>query len=165
MEFTLQIVRMLHEDHMAKLQFLDRLRGLITRQSTGDPPAADDHDFSALATTLTAEFSQTPDAHFALEEEKLFPLLAGAGEDEIGSLLTQEHREIEETAGNLLRAMKKFTNADTQTWPEFRRLAAALIGQLTDHIEKEEAALLPLLEETLSEDDDRDLTLVYAESR
>ncbi len=165
MEFTRQIVRMLHEDHMAKLRFLDRIRGLVASHDADNPPPPDDHEFGAVAALIAVEFAHAPDAHFALEEEKLFPLLADEGEAEIGALLTEEHREIEQTAGELLQATGLAKNAAPQSWATFRRLANALAGQLSDHIDKEEAALLPLLDETLSEDIDRELTLVYAENR
>ncbi len=46
--------------------------------------------------------------------------------------------------------------------PEFRALAFELAERLVTHVQKEEMALLPALDDLLDEDADRELQLAYA---
>lgn len=164
MEFARQITRMLKEDHEQKLQLLSRLDSAAR---SAVPPVAGDRDTDRLMGDIIGALGQTPEPHFALEEDELFPRLAASGEDDIGALLTEEHRAIEQVGAALveLAARGRAQPLSDEEWASFRRTAMELVTVMTSHIEKEDLALLPMLEEILDEDEDRELALAYSEVR
>ena len=50
------------------------------------------------------------------------------------------------------------------SWTQFRATAAELIERMIAHIQKEEMALLPMLEELLDDETDMELSTDYASS-
>ncbi len=101
--------------------------------------------------------------HFALEEDGLFPLLAAAGEGDLGRLLTEEHAVILPLGRRVAALAREGARDgfDAAGWRDFRRLGLEFAGLLTAHAEKEEIGLLPVLEEILAADDDRRLADAY----
>ncbi len=165
-ETSLNVTRTLHNEHMAVLSLLDRF-GAFLRKQADRPPATGDaatmNILSELATALAGEIS----AHFAFEEESLFPRLAEAGEGEFAEMLTEEHGEIRPVAERIIALadggrMSGFSPTD---WAEFRRLGALLIDLLGDHAQKEEMALLRALDDILDEAEDERLSAQYADRR
>ena len=55
-----------------------------------------------------------------------------------------------------------FTDA---SWLQFRQSGVELIERMISHIQKEEMALLPMLEDIIDEDEDADLMMTYSEMR
>ena len=53
---------------------------------------------------------------------------------------------------------------DAESWNQFRRLGAELCGQLSAHIQKEEMALLPLLEDNMDAETESQLVSEYLEN-
>ena len=69
----------------------------------------------------------------------------------IGAHLTEEHdamRPLGERIAALARAAESTGFADAD-WEEFRRLGREFIERMLVHVQKEEMALLPLLEEAM----------------
>ncbi|MEO8508240.1 MAG: hemerythrin domain-containing protein, partial [Betaproteobacteria bacterium] len=100
----------------------------------------------------------------AFEERELFPRMGDAGDGDMAALLIEEHEAIRAVAGELLPLTHAATagTLDDAGWDALRRLALEMVERQVAHIQKETMALLPLLEDLLDEDDDRELAFAYA---
>jgi iron-sulfur cluster repair protein YtfE (RIC family) len=147
MEFNRHISRRLHEEHVATLALWGRLESVL---------AAGRHD-GALLKSAAASLERELDRHFRFEEAELFPRLAAAGEADIGELLREEHETIR-AAG--MRFIKLVSNEITD--PEAKRLGLELAERLVSHVQKEEMALLPALDDFIDEETDHELDSAYA---
>jgi iron-sulfur cluster repair protein YtfE (RIC family) len=147
MEFNRHISRRLHEEHVATLALWGRLEAAL---------AAGRHD-AALLKSAAASLERELDRHFRFEEAELFPRLAEAGEADIGELLREEHETIR-AAG--MRFIKLVSNEITN--PEVKRLGLELAERLVSHVQKEEMALLPALDDFIDEETDHELDSAYA---
>lgn len=146
MDYNRQISRRLHEEHDATLALWGRVEQSVL--SGVDDPALLAQARSALVDELNR--------HFEFEEKDLFPRLAQAGESDIAGLLEEEHAAIRATA-------ERFSDLSaTPSGPQFRAIALALTEQLVAHVQKEEMALLPMLEDLLDEQADAELAMAYA---
>ena len=167
MEFVHNVARMLHDEHLAAMGLLNRMNDVFLARSHDAPPDIDDISTRNLLSDVSGAISTEISGHFDFEEEDLFPLLEDAGEASISKLLTEEHRIIT-PLGNQLVAQSKQATRDgfsQESWKEFRHLVTEFIERLSSHIHKEETGLVPLIDEILDEDIDRDLTNKYALSR
>jgi hemerythrin-like domain-containing protein len=157
MPFTRQTPQALDDEHRATLALLDRLEHSLTR--------GDLADWSAQARPLLGLIDTEVAHHFGFEEEALFPRLADAGDGDIAALLAQEHDDIREI-GTELRPLAQVLAAhgtlDGAPKAAFRRLGLELVERMVSHIQKETMALLPLLEDLLDEDTDRELAMAHA---
>ncbi len=162
-----QVARMLHEEHVAVFALLQRLDAALTRYGLDAAPAADDPDMGRLLDDLAAAVEVEIATHFAFEEDALFPLLVDNGEAELVAQLSEEHRAILPAGEKLARAARTArAHGFTQdAWPAFRQDAADFTQRLARHAEAEEAALVPLLDDLLDEDEDGRLSLAYAAMR
>lgn len=149
MEFNRRISRRLHEEHVATLALWGRLESAL---------AAGRHD-AALLKSAAASLERELDRHFRFEEAELFPRLAEAGEGDIGELLREEHETIR-AAG--MRFIKLVSNEITN--PEVKILGLELAERLVNHVQKEEMALLPALDDFIDEETDHELDSAYAET-
>jgi hemerythrin-like domain-containing protein len=78
-------------------------------------------------------------------------------------LLAEEHETIREAA-SALRELLALPQPDTAARQRLRTLGLELAERLVAHVQKEEMALLPALEDLIDEETDRELALAYAES-
>ena len=150
MHFQYSAPRILHDDHMASLALLADVERLVLARKA--PPSADDNDFARFAARLGGALAGEISDHFDFEENALFPLLAQAGDGDLAELLTEEHhvlREVMRDVGSRARdgAAAGFPESG---WGDFRRLCGELVERLQSHVEKEERALLPALENGLT---------------
>lgn len=167
MQYARRVPQSLHEEHMATLGTLEKLEGFLLRNKPGKPANAADPGVTALLNLLIALAATEVVEHFRFEEEELFPLLAARGEGDIGGLLADEHaviRPLSQTIAALSRQARE-DGFSPAAWAEFHPLGFELIERMMAHIQKEEMALLPLLEDALDEDDDARLALAYAGTR
>ena len=147
MEFSRHISRRLHEEHVATLALWGRLESAL---------AAGRHD-AALLKSAAASLERELDRHFRFEEAELFPRLAEAGEGDIGELLREEHETIRAAGMRFIELVsKEITN------PEAKRLGLELAERLVNHVQKEEMALLPALDDFIDEETDHELDSAYA---
>ena len=159
-----QTCRRLHEEHEAVFELLRRLRRALAGARADSAPDFLDAGWSGLLRDVRngLEFEVAP--HFDFEEHFLFPVLSGAGEGDLVEMLSADHKVIREVSAPLLdlvgRAQAR--ELDAAGWRSLKRLGLELCERLTDHAQKEEQALLPALENLLSEDDDRELFAAYA---
>lgn len=168
MEFSRQIVRMFHDEHVATLEVLGRIDSLLLRYRNTRPlDPATDSEFTRSLSDIEFLISGELPAHFSFEENDLFPLLAQSGAAELGILLTEEHKTIVEIAGQFgkLCAAARHAPVSDADWAETCRLGVIFLTLLTGHIEKEEVALLPALDDIVEITQDGEMVMTYAASR
>jgi len=163
MELQRQISRKLHEEHVAVLGLLGRFEKSLARLR-GEPPAADDPVWSTLLAQLATALEYEITRHFSLEEEQLFPRLHQRGEGELAELLFEEHEAIRAVTRPLLGLIERARRAalDAAGWRALKAAGLELVERLGSHAEKEQGALVPLVDEMLDEATDRELFAAYA---
>jgi hemerythrin-like domain-containing protein len=150
----------LDEEHRANLDLLGRVEQAFARSGRG----AGDPELARLAGAFGRHLENDIGRHFDFEERELFSRMADAGDGDIAALLTEEHDVIRAVARELLplaRAAAAGT-LDETGWKALKRGALELVERQVAHIQKETMALLPMLDDLLDEDTDRDLALGYA---
>lgn len=165
MSFTRRTAQLLHDDHQATIAVIESLDELIAKARKTAPDTGDE----AVLKTLRAASVSIEDeirGHFAFEEDELFTRLEEMGDVGIGIHLRGEHAALlplgEQVAEAARNAMENGFS-DT-TWPAFRDAAAELIERMYAHIQKEEMALLPALEDLLDAETDMELATAYEDS-
>ena len=156
MSFSRQVSQALDDEHRANLDLLGRAEHAFAR--------ADDPELPALAARLVRQLEHEVDRHFGFEEQQLFPRMADAGDGDLAALLTEEHESIREVAAELL-PLARAAAAGTLPAAEsatLRRLVLEIVERQVAHIQKETMALLPLLDDLLDDDTDRELAFAYA---
>jgi hemerythrin-like domain-containing protein len=158
MDFHRQTSRALHEEHLATIALLGRVEQTFARGR------ADDAGVPSLARTFAEQLEGELTRHFAFEENELFPRLDAAGEGDIAGLLTEEHVTIRAVAGELLPLIKAAAQGTLAggEWDTLRQGIPEIVERLVAHIQKESMALLPMLDDLLDEDTDRELAFAYA---
>jgi iron-sulfur cluster repair protein YtfE (RIC family) len=148
MEFSNRVSQKLHDEHMATVALLERLERLAGSRS---PPPTGDLATSRLLGDLATAFEAEVWRHFDFEEEHLFTFLEAAGDAEIGAHLTEDHRVIRPIGSRIIAMARSARREgfDETAWAEFRRLSFELCERLNSHVQKEESALVPLLEEQM----------------
>jgi len=164
MELQRQTCRRLHEEHEAVFELLRRLQRALANSQAHAAPDFFDPAWSALFRAVRAGLEFEVARHFDFEERSLFPLLAEAGDGDLVELLNEDHKVIREVTAPLLELLGKWQRRDLDApgWHSLRRLGLELCDSLADHALKEEQAMLPVLENMLSEDQDRELFAAYA---
>jgi hemerythrin-like domain-containing protein len=162
---TRQTARALHDEHRANLELLGRVEfafGRATRRPTGSQCDAN-ADLSRLIAALGHQIEHDVERHFEFEERELFSRMAEAGENDIADLLAEEHHAIRDVVAELLPLLRAFTDGslDDAGWQTLARGALELVERQVSHIQKEEMALLPMLEDLLDDDTDRQLAMGY----
>ena len=167
MENRSPTARVLHEEHMASRNLLNRLEQALAAHQPGRPPAADDGRFGQLLGDLIVALEGEVRRHFAFEEDQIFPRLAADGDGDIGDMLSEEHGEILPLATELteLARTARRDGFEPDAWNKFRRLGLSFTELLGAHIEKEEAGLIPAIEAMLEPAADDDLATDYAAAR
>jgi len=162
MNLTRQTARALHDEHRANLDLLGRVELALTRAPRRD--AGRDAGLATLAGALERQIAQDVERHFEFEEKELFSRLVDAGDGVIASVLAEEHAAIRDLAAEL-RPLARAAAAgmlDDAGWAALADGAQELAERQVAHIQKEEMALLPMLEHLLDDDTDRRLALGYA---
>lgn len=158
MSFSRQVSRMLDEEHRSNLDLLGRIEQSLVDAKRYDPALA------GLLVQFERTLEQDVERHFAFEETELFPLMAEAGDGEMAALLLEEHHAIREVALELLPLVRRAASLDAAGWNALKRNALEIIERQVAHIQKETMALLPMLDDLLDDDTDRDLAFAYAET-
>lgn len=164
MDFQLQTPRRLFEEHAATLELLGRVERVFTGRAGAYPPPAGDSNWSAFARTLLGAMEVEVARHFEFEERELFPRLERAGDGDLATLLGEEHGTIREAAQSLSALLRKSLAAGLQPaeWQTAKILALEFSERLGSHAQKEDGSLLPMLDNLLDEDTDRELFAAYA---
>ncbi len=157
-----QVSHTLDTEHRANLDLLGRVEQAFARAPRAN--AARDADFIKLAAAFGRLIEQDIGRHFDFEERELFPRMTEAGEGDIAELLKEEHDAIRAVAAEILplaRAAAAGT-LDDSGFDHLKRGALEMVERQVAHIQKETMALLPLLDDLLDEDMDRELAFAYA---
>jgi hemerythrin-like domain-containing protein len=164
-EFSNRICRTLHEEHLANIALLSRVARL-TAAHRQDPPSVAEPAVRQLLSELATELAAEVARHFDFEEQGLFVYLDGVGETAIGAYLTEEHAVLRPLLSELAGAAHQALAGgfDPVTWVQFRRLAREASERLPAHIQKEEMALLPLVEDTMDAETEARLSQEYMEA-
>ena len=166
MSFTNRISQTLHEEHRATVALMERLEQLLARHRRGPLPDTNDRAIAQLLLDLSTGLEGEVRRHFEFEENRLFTYLHAIGEDAIGAHLTDEHRAIRPIGDEIAKLARRAAarGFDEATWVEFGRLGQELCARLLAHVQKEEMALLPLLEDSMDADTEARLLEEYLES-
>jgi hemerythrin-like domain-containing protein len=165
MSFQRRTPQLLHEDHQATVAVIEALDQMLERARKSKPDINDARVQKALnmaATAIEDEIS----THFSFEEDQLFTLLEEAGDVGIGTHLRSEHKAILPLGKRVAEQSRAaLSSGFTETsWDGFCIIAAELIERMIAHIQKEEMALLPLLDDVLDPETDMELSTGYANS-
>jgi hemerythrin-like domain-containing protein len=152
---------------MATVRVLENLEIALSRTGRKTPPAQDDPDLARLLNDVTAIMQSEIGSHFAFEEERLFPLVEDMGGSPMLAILRDEHNTIRPLAARMTEAVKasRQNGFDSGSWAELYDLGMELVERETFHIQKEEMAFLPMLDELIEPDVDSDLSMAFAEAR
>jgi len=164
MDFQRQTSRRLYEEHLATLQLLARVERVFSGRAGAYPPQPDDTAWPAFARTLLTAMEVEVARHFDFEERDLFPRLEEAGDGDLAALLNEEHVTIRAVAQPLAALLRQALagGLQPQQWQSLKTLALEFSERLGSHAQKEDGALLPLLDNMLDEDTDRELFGAYA---
>ena len=163
MPFARRITEIMHEEHTATLALitgLDKLLARGRRRPSDAEIAAHRSSLEGLASAIEDEVCK----HFTFEEEQLFPRMAENGDDALGRELMREH-EVILPIGLRLAALAKralMTGFSDQDWTEFCEQGADFIARLQPHIDKEEMALLPIVDDVIDRETDFELCALHA---
>jgi hypothetical protein len=164
MEFQRQTSRRLWQEHVNVLGLLGSFGRALARLGAA-PPAAGDPGWSVLLAQVAGALEHEVTRHFQLEEEQLFPRLEARGDGDLVELLLEEHaviREVSETLQPLL-ARARGGALDAAGWRALKASGLELVERLGSHAEKEQGALVPLVDEILDEQADREIAAGYAD--
>jgi hemerythrin-like domain-containing protein len=149
--------RILHDDHMATLALLADVERIVLarRDGPGQIEQQDARFLDRLCKALKFEVG----SHFDFEESSILPMLAEYGEPGLGELLLEEHHVLRDVIRDVVALAEggRSGGFSAEQWRKFRRLCGELVERLTSHIEKEERALLPVMEEALTPDADSEI--------
>lgn len=166
MSFGNRISQTLHDEHDATLALMQRLEHLIARHRRNGAPDVADAAVAKLLSDLSTGVETEFQRHFSFEEDELFTYLRANGEEALGAHLTDEHaviRPIGVRLAELARGATK-TGFDETKWEEFCRLGQDLSGLMQGHVQKEEMALLPLIEDSMDAQTEARLFEEYLET-
>ena len=165
--FERQITRTLHDEHLVTINVLERLESIFQKYGPKKTPIGDNPEITSLLGDVINLVECDVKNHFSFEEEKLFPLLGAMGDSPISHILTGEHNVILPLGGLLSELAKSARENGFQdaSWVQFRQSGVELIERMISHIQKEEMALLPMLEDIVEEDEDAELMMEYSQMR
>jgi hemerythrin-like domain-containing protein len=166
MDFNNRVCQTLHDEHSATLDLFGRLEQLLGRHKRGEPADSADPGVARLMGDLTTWIDAEIGRHFDFEEHELFAYLNEHGDAALGTSLTGDHRVIRPLGaqvGALAREASKRSLAPAE-WSEFWRLSQELCGQINAHVQKEEMALLPAIEDAMDPDTEARLYQEYVDT-
>jgi len=157
MFYSRQTSLRLHEEHLATIQLWGRLEQSIAARVA-------EAELDALLRNCSAALAEEVTRHFEFEERDVFPRLEQAGDGDLAGLLIEEHATIRAVAQPLAVLLRKALAGGMQPaeWQTMKVLALEFSERLGSHAQKEDGALLPVLENLLDEETDRGLFGAYA---
>ncbi len=166
MDFSRRTAAMLHDDHMQTVALVEAIEDMLANAGRGMPDTTD-AQVRAILTRAAREIDHEVRHHFTFEEQELFTRLAEAGDVEIGDHLREEHAAILPLGLSVAASAAGALEAgfDAAGWKAFRAEAAELAERMMVHIQKEEMALLPIVEDLLDPETDMELSTAYSAAR
>ncbi|HUI95209.1 MAG TPA: hemerythrin domain-containing protein [Xanthobacteraceae bacterium] len=166
MDFTNRVCQSLHDEHMATLALFERVEQLLARHKRADPPDAADAGVARLLRDVSTWVDTEINRHFDFEEKELFTFLDERGDKSLGTSLTDEHGVIRPLGARLGALSREAAGRpfDPAIWDEFWRSGQELSERIRSHVQKEEMALLPAIEDAMDPDTDARLYQEYADT-
>jgi len=166
MDFTNRVCQSLHDEHMATLALFERVEQLLSRHKRADPPDAADPGVARLLLDLRTWVDTEIKRHFDFEEDQLFGYLDEHGDKALNTSLTGEHRVIRPLGARLgaLAQDAAGQRFNAAKWDEFWRTGQELCEHIRGHVQKEEMALLPAIQDAMDPDTDARLYQQYMDS-
>ncbi|MCP5036184.1 MAG: hemerythrin domain-containing protein [Rhodobacteraceae bacterium] len=165
MSYSRRTAQLLHEDHQATIAVIEGLDQMIAKARKKAPDTSDPNVQRVLKNTA-GTIDEEVSSHFSFEENELFTRLEEMGDVAIGEHLRGEHAAMlplgQAVATQAAEALQN--GFDNESWAQFRNTASELIERMFVHIQKEEMALLPALEDLLDDETDMELSTAYAEN-
>lgn len=164
MNYTNRVSQTLHDEHRATIALMERLEQLLARHRHGNPPDTADNATARLLGDLATAIEAEIERHFDFEEHHLFSYLEAMGDEAIGEHLTAEHHALR-SLGQRLAALARDANSasfNEKSWNDFRRVGNEFCERILAHVQKEEMALLPILEESMDAEAEAKLYEAYA---
>ncbi|MGI9481350.1 MAG: hemerythrin domain-containing protein [Hyphomicrobiales bacterium] len=164
MHFSRRTAELLHEDHCGTIVVLEALEEMVAKAGRRPPDvsaAVTKNTLEKIANAIEGEIR----GHFAFEENELFTRLSDAGDGDISEHLAEEHRAILPLgeATSLLARQALADGFTDESWAAFKEKTGELVERLLAHIQKEEMALLPMLDELLDAETDLALSEAYGD--
>jgi hemerythrin-like domain-containing protein len=168
MSFHRQTAHVLHDEHRGNLDLLGRVELALARtpHRPTEAATAQGAELARLVGALGRQLEHDVERHFSFEEGELFSRMAESGEGDIAALLAEEHDAMRDVAAELLPLIRAYADGslDDAGWQALVRGALELVERQVAHIQKEEMALLPLLDDLLDDETDRQLAFAYTAS-
>lgn len=166
MSFANRISQTLHDEHGATVALMERLEQMLARHRRGAPPDKADVNVARLLTDLAAGVEAEIERHFAFEENHVFAYLEAIGDAGIGEHLAGEHAAIRPIGARVAAIARAATTSGfaAAEWEEFSRLARDLSDRMLAHVQKEEMALLPIIDENMDPETEERLYQEYVEN-
>lgn len=164
MNFEKNVNRILHDEHMTILNLLNRFDALLAGVEGDRTPDVQEAETNRLLNELVTALEQHVDRHFRFEEEALFPELEEAGEGDFIEALREDHEALQPMAKKVTALVRSALGQGLSgdQWQELVQIGRAYVQDLTVHAEREEVALLPMLELQLDNGKDTMLWQDYA---
>jgi hemerythrin-like domain-containing protein len=166
MSFINRISQTLHDEHGATVALMERLEQLLARGRRAGPPDKADSNVARLLSDLPTSLETEVDRHFTFEENHLFNYLEAVGDTGICEHLTSEH-QVMRPLGTRVAALARAAASSgftPESWEEFTRLGQELGDLMLAHVQKEEMALLPVIEENMDSETEARLYQEYVEN-
>jgi len=166
MSFTNRISQTLHDEHGATVALMERLEQLLARGRRGGPPDKADSNVARLLSDLSTSLETEVDRHFTFEENHVFKYLEAVGDTGICEHLTSEH-QVMRPLGTRVAALARAAASGgftPESWEEFIRLGQELGDLMLAHVQKEEMALLPVIEDNMDSETEARLYQEYVEN-
>jgi hemerythrin-like domain-containing protein len=166
MGFSNRISQTLHDEHVATVALMERVEQMLARGRRAGGPDKSDSGAMRLLADLSANVESEINRHFAFEEDHIFTYLEAIGDAGIGEHLAGEHaamRPVGARVAEMARAAAANGFAQAE-WEEFARLAQDLSDRMLAHVQKEEMALLPVIEENMDAETEARLYQEYVEN-
>ncbi len=157
-------MRIIHEEHRALAAMLESLRLIGERFGKGGRTAEDIHLMRAILFYID-EFPER--MHHVKETEVLFPRLRERAPEAAHVLdhLDAQHERGEDSIRELEHLLLAYEQLGEPRLQDFLDALRRYVTFYTEHMELEEAEMLPLAERKLSEDDWQAVNLAFAENR
>jgi hemerythrin-like domain-containing protein len=166
MDFTNRVSQTLHDEHSATVALVGRAEQLLRCHRRDDPPDPGDPAVSRLLHDLSIWVDTEIKRHFNFEEDELFAYLDARGDKALSAHLSDEHRTIRSLGARIGALVREAADRpfDAASWDEFWRLGQELVERILAHVQKEEMALLPAIEDAMDPDTEARLYQEYLDT-
>lgn len=154
MESKFMINKCLSREHQELAGLLSSFRNFLRMHGIKQQPDWKSLQSTRLVCDLYSAFDSALPRHFEVEENELFPLLKESGLGQLVDILLEDHQLIVtmiSTIKPLLQKAKVAGDLTEEEWQLLYREGDAIVTELSAHAEKEDAGLVPELEELLDE--------------